>query len=148
MSITLPRKVIEKMSPKRILIYFFMGLSITLFSAIFIIYLINREEKKVNNTITIKVTLENNCSLIDDSFMLLVEPGQKYYFNEGIATVTINPGAMLRVINSDKYPGFQFSTKLFRVEKNIKIPVTCDSQGRIEDTLDALRSQFQQKKSR
>jgi hypothetical protein len=94
--------------------------------------------------ILVEVTLDNQCSVINQAFMAVSEPdGAKVYFDGPTAVLLSRTNSKVYVRNSDKYPSFYFESPRVDPAKKVTITAVCDRGERIERTLDALRKQFQ-----
>jgi hypothetical protein len=94
--------------------------------------------------ILVRVTLDNQCSVINEAFMAVSEPdGAKVYFDGPTALLLSRTNSKVYVRSSDKFPSFYFESPRVDPAKKVTITAVCDRGERIERTLNALKKQFQ-----
>ena len=90
-----------------------------------------------------KVELINNCHVLDDAFMVMLQPsGRTAFFKEKVAEIYVSSKDQVRLAASSKFPGFAYDGDFVDVATNVKLIADCESPDRIERTLDALKDQF------
>ena len=119
-------------------------ISLMFFLLIFILYKKKTFEPKQSVAINVSIALINECSLIDDSFMVISIPSRKKtYFLEKKANLITNQEEKIQLIASDKFPNFSYEGIPVPVQSNVILKVDCEEPKRIKNTLDALKKQFE-----
>lgn len=78
--------------------------------------------------------------------MAVSEPyGEKAYFDGTLAVLPTRSDARIHVRSSDRYPAFYYESERVDVAKKITITAICERGERINQTLDALKKQFEPK---
>ena len=94
---------------------------------------------------TVQVTLDNQCGLVDDAFMAVAEPGGSASFDKGVALLRTQSNAKIMVRSSAKYPDFGFESPWVKAAPQVRITTQCKNSGRIDRTLGSMREQFRSK---
>lgn len=96
--------------------------------------------------ITAELTLQNQCGLIEDAYLITVEPsGPTAKFDNGRATITASTYSYIVVKADPAYKGsFAIETPRQKVEPKMLIPVVCD-EGRARSVLRTFNQQFEKK---
>ena len=113
-----------------------------------IILFIFFQSKKINKNnsseyFSANINLSNECSLIDDAFMVIsLTTNKKAYFLEKKAKLNVKKKEKIQLVSSDKFPDFLYEGVPTLAKKKITLSVNCEEPRRIRNTLDALKNQF------
>lgn len=98
-------------------------------------------------TITAELTLQNQCGLVEDAYIITLEPsGPTAKFSNGHATIQASTYSYVVVKADPAYKGsFSIETPRQKVEPKMLIPVICD-EGRARSVMRTFNQQFDKSK--
>tara|TARA_Y200000002_G_scaffold230237_1_gene190147 strand:- start:102 stop:494 length:393 start_codon:yes stop_codon:yes gene_type:complete len=100
-------------------------------------------EQKKNQVIKVQINLINNCELYDKVFMVKASPsGKTARFIDNKATMYLKRASKVKLIVSDEFPGFHFSSLPVDVSYNTKLVADCSNSDRLDNIFDSLKKQF------
>jgi hypothetical protein len=95
--------------------------------------------------IMVKATLENRCSVIDQTFVAEApEQGRRAQFRDGVAVMRLPEGATIQLAVSSAYPAFRYDDMPQPVAPNIKLVADCDVSPRLQSIFGSMKKQFKQ----
>ena len=104
---------------------------------------VSEREKYNKEIIKVSITLENNCELIDDAFMVVSSPIEKIgKFANGKIEMFLPRSSKVQLAANNKYEGFHFSSIPVKVSKDLVLEANCANSDRLENIFDSLRNQF------
>ena len=93
--------------------------------------------------IFMKVSLNNLCTVHDETFMVLTRPyNRRAYFNNGIARIKVMSNWKVRLAANDKYPDFVYDGEEHSVKESIELTADCGTSKRLKGIFGAFRNQF------
>ena len=123
--------------------YKFSFLILFLFIISFGIFELLKLEKKQNQIIKVQISLINNCELYDKVFMVKALPsGKTAKFIDKKAIMYLKRASKVKLIVSDEFPGFHFSSLPVDVTLNTKLVADCSNSDRLDNIFDSLKRQF------
>tara|TARA_X000000950_G_scaffold157588_1_gene193242 strand:+ start:14 stop:406 length:393 start_codon:yes stop_codon:yes gene_type:complete len=100
-------------------------------------------EQKKNQVIKVQISLINNCELYDKVFMVKALPsGKTARFIDNKAIMYLKRASKVKLIVSDEFPGFHFSSLPVDVSYNTKLVADCSNSDRLDNIFDSLKKQF------
>ena len=100
-------------------------------------------EQKKNQVIKVQISLINNCELYDKVFMVKASPsGKTARFIDNKAIMYLKRASKVKLIVSDEFPGFHFSSLPVDVSYNTKLVADCSNSDRLDNIFDSLKKQF------
>ena len=93
--------------------------------------------------ISITVSLENKCSVQDDSFIVIV-PGTNIEvpFKNGIARLRLKSNRKIQLQANPKYPAIKYEGIHVPVSKNMQLEADCSSSPRLKNIFGSMKNQF------
>ena len=93
--------------------------------------------------IRVRVSLENNCSITDDAFVVLDESTKiKTPFYGKIAVLRTERNAPLRLWMSPNFPQFRYDGEIQRAEEQMVMISDCNRNPRMESVMKSMREAF------
>ena len=100
-------------------------------------------EQKKNQVIKVQISLVNNCELYDKVFMVKASPsGKTTKFIDKRAIMYLKRASKVKLVVSDEFPGFHFSSLPVDVSYNTKLVADCSNSDRLDNIFDSLQKQF------
>ena len=100
-------------------------------------------EQKKKQVIKVQISLINNCELYDKVFMVKASPsGKTARFIDNKAIMYLKRASKVKLIVSDEFPGFHFSSLPVDVSYNTKLVADCSNSDRLDNIFDSLKKQF------
>jgi len=100
-------------------------------------------EKEKNEIIKVQITLDNKCEFFDKVFMVKAIPsGKSAAFTNKKAEMFLKKSSKVKLVVSEEFPGFHFSSIPVDVNYNIKLVADCSNSERLDNIFDSLRNQF------
>ncbi|MAH89240.1 MAG: hypothetical protein CMJ06_04265 [Pelagibacterales bacterium] len=100
-------------------------------------------EQKKNEIIKVQISLINNCELYDKVFMVKASPsGKTTKFIDKRAIMYLKRASKVKLVVSDEFPGFHFSSLPVDVSYNTKLVADCSNSDRLDNIFDSLQKQF------
>ena len=100
-------------------------------------------EKKKNQIIKVQISLINNCEFYDKVFMVKASPsGKTAKFTDKKAIMYLKRASKVKLVVSDEFPGFHFSSLPVDVSYNTKLIADCSNSDRLDNIFDSLKKQF------
>ena len=100
-------------------------------------------EKKKNQIIKVQISLVNNCEFYDKVFMVKASPsGKTAKFIDNKAVMHLKRTSKVKLVVSDEFPGFHFSSLPVDVSYNTKLVADCSNSDRLDNIFDSLKKQF------
>ena len=100
-------------------------------------------EQKKNQVIKVQISLVNNCELYDKVFMVKASPsGKTARFIDNKAIMYLKRASKVKLVVSDEFPGFHFSSLPVDVSYNTKLVADCSNSDRLDNIFDSLKKQF------
>ena len=95
--------------------------------------------------IMVKATLENRCSVIDETFVAEApEQGRRAPFRDGIAIMRLPEGATIQLAVSSAYPAFRYDDVPQPVSPNVMLIADCDVSPRMRSIFGSMKETFKQ----
>ena len=121
---------------------FFFAFIFLLIISFGIFQLLKLEQKK-NQVIKVQINLINNCELYDKVFMVKASPsGKTAKFIDNKAVMHLKRTSKVKLVVSDEFPGFHFSSLPVDVSYNTKLVADCSNSDRLDNIFDSLKKQF------
>ena len=121
---------------------FFFAFIFLLIISFGIFQLLKLEQKK-NQVIKVQINLINNCELYDKVFMVKASPsGKTARFIDNKAIMYLKRSSKVKLVVSDEFPGFHFSSLPVDVSYNTKLVADCSNSDRLDNIFDSLKKQF------
>ncbi|MAH88434.1 MAG: hypothetical protein CMJ06_00040 [Pelagibacterales bacterium] len=100
-------------------------------------------EQKKKQVIKVQISLINNCELYDKVFMVKASPsGKTAKFIDNKAVMHLKRTSKVKLVVSDEFPGFHFSSLPVDVSYNTKLVADCSNSDRLDNIFDSLKKQF------
>lgn len=100
-------------------------------------------EKEKNEIIKVQITLDNKCEFFDKVFMVKAIPsGKSATFTNKKAEMFLKKSSKVKLVVSEEFPGFHFSSIPVNVNYNTKLVADCSNSERLDNIFDSLRNQF------
>ena len=100
-------------------------------------------EQKKNQVIKVQINLINNCELYDKVFMVKASPsGKTAKFIDKKAVMYLKRSSKVKLLVSDEFPGFHFSSLPVKVDTNVDLIADCSNSERLDNIFDSLNEQF------
>ena len=107
------------------------------------------DEFAPEETIRVRVTLENKCTFTDDAFVVLDENNNiKTPFYGKVAVLYTNRNAPLRLWISPNFPEFRYDGEVQKAEENMVMISDCDQNPRMDGIFKSMRDQFSSEDSK
>ena len=120
----------------------FFALLFLLIISFGIFQLLKLEQKK-KQVIKVQISLINNCELYDKVFMVKASPsGKTAKFIDNKAVMYLKRTSKVKLVVSDEFPGFHFSSLPVDVSYNTKLVADCSNSDRLDNIFDSLKKQF------
>ena len=95
--------------------------------------------------IMVKATLENRCSVIDETFVAEApEQGRRALFRDGIAIMRLPEGAKIQLAVSSAYPAFRYDDVPQPVAPNVTLIADCSVSPRLRSIFESMKETFKQ----
>ena len=95
--------------------------------------------------IIVKATLENRCSVIDETFVAEApDQGRQAPFRDGIAIMRLPEGAKIQLAVSSAYPAFIYDDVPQTVAPNVTLIADCDVSPRLRSIFGSMKETFKQ----
>ena len=95
--------------------------------------------------IMVKATLENRCSVIDETFVAEApEQGRRAPFRDGVAIMRLPEGAKIQLAVSSAYPAFRYDDVPQPVAPNVTLVADCDVSPRLRSIFGSMKETFKQ----
>ena len=95
--------------------------------------------------IMVKATLENRCSVIDETFVAEApEQGRRAPFRDGVAIMRLPEGAKIQLAVSSAYPAFRYDDVPQPVTPNVMLIADCDVSPRLRSIFGSMKETFKQ----
>ena len=95
--------------------------------------------------IMVKATLENRCSVIDETFVAEApEQGHQAPFRDGIAIMRLPEGAKIQLAVSSAYPAFIYDDVPQTVAPNVTLIADCGVSPRLRSIFGSMKETFKQ----
>ena len=90
-----------------------------------------------------KVTLNNECSIISESFILVHIKTKRYStFSNNLARLKVHEGDLVKLAISPKYPEFVYSGEAYKAKSEMTITANCQVDPRMRSIFNSMRDQF------
>ena len=123
--------------------YKFSFITVFLLILFFGIFKLLKLEQKKNQIIKVQISLVNNCELYDKVFMVKASPsGKTAKFIDKRAIMYLKRASKVKLVVSDEFPGFHFSSLPVDVSYNTKLVADCSNSDRLDNIFDSLKRQF------
>ena len=107
-----------------------------------IIKIVELENKK-KEIIKVQISLINKCKLYDKVFMVKASPsGKTAKFIDKRAIMYLKRASKVKLVVSDEFSGFHFSSLPVDVSYNTKLVADCSNSDRLDNIFDSLKKQF------
>jgi hypothetical protein len=95
-----------------------------------------------------RIKLDNRCELVDDAFMIVVEPsGQRAHFRNGVAWLKTASDQRVKLAASSEFPGMHYDGgQGVPVKREMVLVAECNAPDRVERMFDAWQKQFSPKR--
>ena len=95
--------------------------------------------------IMVKATLENRCSVIDETFVAEApEQGRRAPFRDGVAIMRLPEGAKIQLAVSSAYPAFRYDDVPQPVAPNVTLIADCSVSPRLRSIFESMKETFKQ----
>ena len=93
--------------------------------------------------ISVSITLNNKCSVKDDSFVVVV-PGTDiiFPFKKGVARYRLKSDRNVQLISNPKYKSVRYIGIHVPVEKNMILEADCSTSPRLKGIFGSMKNQF------
>jgi len=91
---------------------------------------------------TVRVTLDNQCGIVEGAFMAVSDDGARAAFDGGVAVLATNSKARIAVKNSTKFSEFSYETETVPAAPQVTITAQCLPAGTAEKSLKLFNEQF------
>ena len=96
-------------------------------------------------TITVKIYLDNQCSVPDSVFVASVpKKGRSAVFRDGMATMRLPEGTKIQLAVSSAYPAFRYDDIPQEISPNVTLIADCSVSPRMKSIFGAMKEQFKQ----
>ena len=90
-----------------------------------------------------KVTLNNECSIISDAFVVVHHKTKRnYYFSNNLARIKLYENEMIRLAISPKYPDYIYNGDFYKAKPEITLTANCETDPRMNSIFKSMRDQF------
>ena len=95
--------------------------------------------------IMVKATLENRCSVIDETFVAEApEQRRRAPFRDGVAIMRLPEGTKIQLAVSSAYPAFRYDDVPQPVAPNVTLIADCDVSPRLRSIFGSIKETFKQ----
>ena len=107
------------------------------------------KEFQDEEVIRVRITLENECTITDDAFVVLDESTKiKTPFYGKVAILRTERNAPLRLWMSSKFPQFRYDGEIQRAEEDMIMISDCNRNPRMDSIMKSMRDAFSSSKSK
>ena len=93
--------------------------------------------------IVAKVTLNNECSIISDAFVVVHQKTKRIFnFSNNLARINLYENDMIRLAISPKYPDFIYNGDFYKAKPEITLTANCETDPRMKSIFNSMRDQF------
>ena len=93
--------------------------------------------------ITVRAYLDNQCSVLDDVFVLSVpEKNRSAVFRDGVATMRLLEGTKIQLAVSSAYPAFRYDDTPQEVASAVTLVADCSVSPRMKSIFGSMKDQF------
>ena len=90
-----------------------------------------------------KVTLNNECSILSDAFVVIHQKTKRIFnFSNNLARIKLYENDMIRLAISHKYPDYIYNGDFFKAKKEITLTANCETDPRMKSIFNSMRDQF------
>ena len=90
-----------------------------------------------------KVTLNNECSIISDAFVVMHQKSKRIsYFSNNLARIKLYENDLIRLAISPKYPDYIYNGDFFKAKPEITLTANCETDPRMKSIFNSMRNQF------
>ena len=107
------------------------------------------KEFQGEEVIRVRITLENECTITDDAFVVLDESTKiKTPFYGKVAVLRTERNAPLRLWMSPNFPQFRYDGEIQRAEEKMVMISDCNRNPRMNSIMKSMREAFSSSKSK
>ena len=123
-------------------------LFLTIVAAIMFLILISnwaslRDGFKKPELIISKVTLNNECSIVSDAFVVIHQKTKRiFYFSNNLSRIKLHENDMIRLAISPKYPDYIYNGDYYKAKREITLTANCETDPRMKSIFNSMRDQF------
>ena len=123
-------------------------LFLTIVAAIMFLILISnwaslRDGFKKPELIISKVTLNNECSIVSDAFVVIHQKTKRiFYFSNNLARIKLHENDMIRLAISPKYPDYIYNGDYYKAKREITLTANCETDPRMKSIFNSMRDLF------
>ena len=102
-----------------------------------------RDGFKKPDLIISKVTLNNECSIVSDAFVVIHQKTKRiFYFSNNLARIKLHENDMIRLAISPKYPDYIYNGNYYKAKREITLTANCETDPRMKSIFNSMRDQF------
>ena len=107
------------------------------------------KEFQGEEVIRVRITLQNECTITDDAFVVLDESTKiKTPFYGKVAVLRTERNAPLRLWMSPNFPQFRYDGEIQRAEEEMVMISDCDRNPRMNSIMKSMREAFSSSESK
>ena len=90
-----------------------------------------------------KVTLNNECSITSDAFVVIHQKTKRiFYFSNNLSRIKLHENDMIRLAISPKYPDYIYNGDYYKAKREIILTANCETDPRMKSIFNSMRDQF------
>ena len=102
-----------------------------------------RDGFKKPDLIISKVTLNNECSIVSDAFVVIHQKTKRiFYFSNNLSRIKLHENDMIRLAISPKYPDYIYNGDYYKAKREITLTANCETDPRMKSIFNSMRDQF------
>ena len=102
-----------------------------------------RDGFKKPELIISKVTLNNECSIVSDAFVVIHQKTKRiFYFSNNLSRIKLHENDMIRLAISPKYPDYIYNGNYYKAKREITLTANCETDPRMKSIFNSMRDQF------
>ena len=102
-----------------------------------------RDGFKKPELIISKVTLNNECSIVSDAFVVIHQKTKRiFYFSNNLSRIKLHENDMIRLAISPKYPDYIYNGDYYKAKREITLTANCEADPRMKSIFNSMRDQF------